>query len=324
VERLPLNALQVFVSAARAGNMTRAADRLHLTVSALSHQVRLLETRLGVSLFVRGPRGLRLTPAGTRLLERVAPHLDGIEAAVRPLCTRRDSVLSISVVPSMGTSWLVPRLPRFVAAHPGVEFNLDSSADLVDFGDGRFDGALRYGGGHWPGVEAELLFEEWLTPVASPRLLGGRRPRIEQLGDWPLLSPDDPWPRWFAQYGGSEPARYVATFSNTETLQRATLEGLGVSLGRVTMARPLIENGLLVQLFPERMKARYAHWLVYPERARAHAGFSAFRDWLLAEAAAFRASEAAAVPASGPPAPVRRRSAAGKPAAAPKRRPRGS
>jgi LysR family glycine cleavage system transcriptional activator len=81
---------------------------------------------------------------------------------------------------------------------------------------------------------------------------------------------------------------------------------------------------LLVQQFPERMKARYAHWLVYPERARAHAGFSAFRDWLLAEAAVFRASEAAALPASSPPTPARGRSAAGKPAAAPRRRPRGS
>jgi LysR family glycine cleavage system transcriptional activator len=90
------------------------------------------------------------------------------------------------------------------------------------------------------------------------------------------------------------------------------------------MARPLIESGLLVQLFPERMKARYAHWLVYPERARAHAGFAAFRDWLLAEAAAFRASEAAAVPASSAATPSRRKTAAGKLPASPRRRSRAS
>jgi LysR family glycine cleavage system transcriptional activator len=295
VERPPLNALQVFVNAARAQNMTRAAERLHLTVSALSHQVRLLERRLGCSLFVRGPRGLKLTAEGAMLLERVAPHLDAIDAALQPLCARHDCVLSISALPSLASSWLVPRLARFVALMPDLEFNLDSSIERVDFADGRFDGALRYGAGNWDGVHAELLFEEWLTPVASPSLLAGRkRPRPEQLGDWPLLCPDDPWPRWFELHGGKEPRRYLATFSDSETLQRATLEGMGVSLGRETLIRPLIETGRLVALFPGRMKARYAHYLVYPERSRQRSGFQAFRSWVHEEAAAFRAAATSA------------------------------
>lgn len=299
MERIPLNALLVFVTAARAQNMTRAAERLHLTVSALSHQVRLLEERIGCRLFVRGPRGLKLTAEGSLLLERVAPHLDAIERALKPLCARRDSALSLSALPSLASSWLVPRLPRFVAQHPDVELNLDSSIERVDFADGRFDGALRYGPGHWPGVEAELLFEEWLTPVASPSLLAGRRPpRLDELGDWPLLCPDDPWPRWFELHGGRAPARYVATFSDSETLQRATLAGMGVSLGRATLIRPLIESGLLVALFPERMKARYAHYLVYPSRSLEHAGFNAFRAWITAEAEAFRLAETAAATAA--------------------------
>lgn len=307
MERAPLNALQVFVTAARTQNLTRAAERLHLTVSALSHQVRLLEQRLGCSLFVRGPRGLRPTAEGALLLQRVGPHLDAIDAALRPLCARRDLALSLSALPSMASSWLVPRLPRFFARHPEFEFNLDSSIELVDFADGRFDGALRYGPGRWGELETELLFEEWLTPVASPRLLAGRkRPRLDRLGDWPLLCPDDPWPRWFEQFGGSEPARYVATFSDSETLQRAALEGMGVALGRLTMARPLLESGRLVALFPERMRARYAHYLVYPKRSLEHAGFKAFRTWLQAEAAAFRAEAEAGT---------------GRAAAAPRRRP---
>ncbi len=289
MERTPLNALAVFVTAARAQNMTRAAERLHLSVSALSHQVRLLEQRVGCSLFLRGPRGLKLTAEGALLLDRVAPHLDAIDTALRPLCARRDCVLSISALPSLASSWLVPRLPRFVAQYPDFEFNLDSSIERVDFADGRFDGALRYGPGNWDGVNAELMFEEWLTPVVAPTLLADRdRPRLDQLGDWPLLSPDDPWPRWFEQFGGKEPARYVATFSDSDTLQRATAEGMGVSLGRETLMRPLVESGRLVVLFPERMKARYAHYLVYPERSREHAGFQAFRTWLLGETAAFR------------------------------------
>lgn len=289
MERPPLNALQVFVHAARAQNMTRAAERLHLTVSALSHQVRLLEQRLGFALFARGPRGLKLTAEGASLLERVAPHLDAIDAAMQPLAGRRDCMLSISALPSLASSWLVPRLPRFVARMPELEINLDSSVDRVDFADGRFDGALRYGGGHWEGVTAELLFEEWLSPVASPDLFGKRKhPRLDQLGDWPLLGLDDAWPRWFERHGGKAPKRYVASFSESETLQRATVEGMGISLGRETVIRPLIESGRLIALVPQRMPSRYSHYLVYPQRSAQHRGFQAFRSWIHEEAAASR------------------------------------
>ena len=287
--RAPLNALHTFIAAARAGNLTRAAERQHLTVSALSHQIRLLEERVGFALFTRGPRGMKLTAEGQRLLDNVAPHLEAIEEALKPLCARCDDALSLSAMPSMTSSWLLPRLPRFVAAHPEIELNLDSSIELVDFADGRLDAALRYGAGQWPGVVVEQLLEEWLTPVASPSLLAGRkRLRLEDLGELPLLCPEDPWPEWFALHGGRPPRRYAASFSDSESRQRAAVEGIGVALGRTTMARPLIENGTLVALFPELMKSARAHYLVYPERSRRHVGFVVFREWLLDEAARFR------------------------------------
>ncbi|TAN03781.1 MAG: LysR family transcriptional regulator [Rhodanobacteraceae bacterium] len=289
--RAPLNPLQTFVAAARAQNLTRAAERMHLTVSALSHQIRLLEERVCCPLFVRGPRGLKLTAEGQRLFDNVAPHLDAIEDALKPLCARDDHALSLSAMPSMTSSWLLPRLPRFVASHPEVELNLDSSIELVDFADGRCDAALRYGMGEWPGLVVELLIEEWLTPVASPSLLVGRKPpRLEELGKLPLLGPEEIWQNWFAQHGGRPPRRYVASFNDAESRQRAALGGLGVALGRTTMVRPLIEAGQLVTLFPELMKGRRAHYLVYPERSRRHPGFAAFREWLVEEAASFRAS----------------------------------
>jgi LysR family glycine cleavage system transcriptional activator len=291
VDRLPLNALHVFVNAARAKNLTRAAERLHLTVSALSHQVRTLEERLGVSLFTRGPRGLGLTRDGAWLFDRVAPHIDAIDAAVRPARQRADSVLALSAMPSLASSWLMPRLPRFVARYPEVEINLDSSIDLVDFADGRFDAALRYGAGRWDGARSELLFEEWLTPVASPSLLRGRkRRRLADLPTLPLLCPEDPWPAWFSAFGGTPPRRFVANFNDSETRQRAAVEGIGVALGRIAMVRPLIENGLLVALYPERLRAEFAHYLVYPERSLEHRAFAAFREWVCEEAAAYRAS----------------------------------
>jgi LysR family glycine cleavage system transcriptional activator len=289
--RPPLNALHVFVAAARAQNLTRAAEHLHLTVSALSHQIRLLEERVDCALFVRGPRGLKLTAVGQRVFDHVAPHLDAIEGALKPLCARNDNTLSLSAMPSMASSWLLPRLPGFVARHPEIELNLDSSIDLVDFADGRHDAALRYGTGDWPGLVVELLLEEWLTPVANPSLLAGRkRRRLEDLGDLPLLCPEDPWQEWFALYGGRPPRRYAASFNDSESRQRAAVEGIGVALGRTTMVRPLIETGQLVALFPQLMKAKRWHYLVYPERSRKHAGFVAFREWLLDEAARFSAT----------------------------------
>jgi LysR family glycine cleavage system transcriptional activator len=295
MERPPLNALQVFVTAARAQNLTRAAERLHLTVSALSHQMRSLEERLGYRVFERGPRGLTLTPDGARLLDRIAPSLDTIAQALRPARARRDNALSLSAMPSLASSWLMPHLPGFVARHPDVELNLDSSIDLVDFADDRFDAALRYGPGQWDGVTSELLFEEWLTPVASPSLLARHgTPKLDELARWPLLCPEDPWPLWFETFGGSAPKRFVANYSDSETRQRAAVEGIGIALGRMTMVRPLIESGMLIALFPKRLRARYAHYLVYPQRSREHAPFRAFREWLAKEAAAFRATTDAA------------------------------
>lgn len=304
--QVPLDPLQTFVMAARTRNLTRAAERMHLTVSALSHQIRGLEERVGCSLFVRSSRGLKLTAVGQRLFVKVAPHLDAVAEALLPLCARDDASLSLSIVPSMTTGWLLPRLLRFVALHPGVRLNLDSSVALIDFADGRFDAALRYGTGDWPDVVVERLLDEWRTPVASPSLLAGRqRPRLEQLGDLPLLDFDDPWAAWFAKFGGRAPRRYAASFNDDEAVQRAAAEGLGVALGLVTMARPLLEAGQLVQLFPELMKSDKAYFLVYPERSRQHTSFMAFREWLREEAARFGA---------GPAAPRRRPSGRRTPA----------
>lgn len=284
MSRPPLHALQGFIAAARLGNLSRAAESLNLTVSALSHQMRSLEERLGQQLLVRNSRGVGLTADGERLLERVAPHLDAINQALRPYAARHDDVLTVSATPSMASAWLVPRLSRFLAAHPQIEINLQSSAAVVDFArDSGVDAALRIGYGRWPGVTAEHLFDEWLVPMASPALLArmGQTP----LRDWPLLGdPDGQWNRWFAQHESEPPARYVAYFDDSEAHHRAALDGVGVALGRLTRARLLLDSGQLVALTRERMKTDYAHYLVYPSRSAAHRGLLAFREWLHREA----------------------------------------
>lgn len=298
MSRLPLHPLQGFVLAARLGNLSRAADALHLSVSALSHQIRVLESRLGRRLFARGPRGIVLTAEGQRLHDAVAEPFAALERALRAHGPRRDDVLTLSLLSSFASSWLVPRLPAFLAAQPQLELNLQSGAALVDFGrEADIDAALRYGPGGWPGLHADLLFEDWLTPVASPALLArlGGKPALAEFGRMPLL--DDRanrWRDWFARFGGTAPKRFVAAFDDAEALHRAAASGLGLAMGRLSLARPLLDAGLLVELSPQRIKSEYAHYLVYPPRSADHAGLQAFRAWLLAAA-----REYTAVPVGG-------------------------
>ncbi|QSQ23969.1 LysR family transcriptional regulator [Pyxidicoccus parkwayensis] len=288
--RPSLYALQGFVTAARHGNLSRAAKALHLTVSALSHQIRGLEEQLDQRLFVRNARGVELTADGRRLFERVAENLDAIERAMQPYCARRDDVLTLTVLPSLATSWLVPRLPRFVALNPRLEINLQSSVEVVDFEkEMDIDAGLRFGQGPWPGLRSVHLFDDWVTPTASPALIQRMgRPTLKTLERFPLLGSIS-WGAWFERYGGTPPRRFVANFDDTETLNRAAVEGLGIALGRLTLIRPLVQAGLLVPLFSECLKTDRAHYLVYPQRSDDHAGLAAFREWLLVEASNYTA-----------------------------------
>ncbi|KFN42432.1 LysR substrate-binding domain-containing protein [Arenimonas oryziterrae] len=284
--RLPLAALESFLLAARLGNLSRAAGQLNLTVSALSHQMRGLEERLGRKLFIRGSRGVSLTAEGERLIDGIAAPLGAIERALRQCEIPSDDILNLSLMPSMASSWLLPRLPEFVAAHPELQINLQSTPVLVNFELEPIDAAIRFGGGQWPGLIAEHLFDETLTPVASPALvkrLG--RERLRDLSACPLLGdPGGRWPAWFERAGGTPPARFVAHFSDSETLHKAAVEGLGIALGRMTMARPLIETGRLLALSKQRLRAEFSHYLVMPPRSEKRQSVRLFRDWLLAQA----------------------------------------
>ena len=296
MSRPPLHALQGFVAAARIGNLSRAAESLNLTVSALSHQVRGLEERIGQRLFARGARGVTLTEDGRALFERIAPHLDAIELALRPCRVRRDDALTLTLMPSFASSWLVSRLPRFLDAHPQLQISLQSNVGVVDFErEPALDAGIRFGPGQWPGLDAVHLFDDWVIPTASPALIERLgRPTLATLGDFPLLgAPGGRWSGWFDHFGGALPSRFVATFDDSENLHRAAAEGLGIALGRMTLARPLIDAGRLVVLFDERLKAEFAHYLVFPPRSRNHAGLAAFRDWLLGEARTYVDAEVA-------------------------------
>ena len=286
MSRPPLDQIDAFVIAARLGNLTRAAEAMHLTVSALSHRMRLLEERVGHQLLVRGPRGVVMTPQGQRLFDAAAGPIDAIEHALRRLSARTDNLLTLSLIPSMGTAWLVPRLPGFLSRHPELGLSLQSSTHVVDFEREPVDAALRLGAGQWPGVVAEFLFDEWIMPVASPDFIARHgKPTLAAISTLPLLGdPANRWRDWFTAFGGTAPARHVAVFDDTETLHQAAAQGLGIALARQTLAQPLIDSGRLVPLTRKRLKADFAHYLVYPERSRQHPGFQTLRSWLLEQA----------------------------------------
>jgi DNA-binding transcriptional LysR family regulator len=286
--KLPLGLLQQFVLVARLGNLSRAAAQANLTVSALSHQMRQLEERLERRLFERGPRGVKLTVDGCTLLEAVGEHFDGIEHALLHYQKRRNETLTLSASPGIMSGWLVPRLPRLVAAHPELELNLQSGSALVNFEREPVDAALRYGRGEWVGLHSERLFGEWIAPVAAPALverMADADPK--DLSQWPLLGDPNPssrWKDWFAKVGGTVPRRYVAHFDSFDAQRHAALEGLGVAMGRMVMSKSLIDAGRLTVLGDRYLPVQDAYWLVYPPRSREHPGLQLFRDWLLAEA----------------------------------------
>lgn len=291
ISQPPLDLLDTFVAVAREGNLTRVARTRHLTVSALSHRLRQLEDRLGQPLLVRGPRGVTPTPAGARLLEQVAPALEVVERALRGMRSPGRERLTISLMPTMASGWLIPRLPRFLGQHPEIGVNLLSNWERVDFQREDVDCALRYGAGHWDKVTAEPLFDEYLSPVASPELLRRIGPvRPAEFGKAPLL--DDAgsrWREWFARFGGTPPRHYVAVFDDAEALHHAAVQGLGIALDRTLLARPLIEAGRLRALSRKRLKSDWSHYLVYPARSVDLPAFAAFRQWLHGEAQLYAA-----------------------------------
>lgn len=213
--RLPhLNALRAFEAAGRHGSFTRAAAELHVTHAAISHQVRALEEHLGVSLFRRTTRAVKLTDAGQTLLPVMTKALDAMADAIQRLgADDATGSLTVGVTPAFAARWLVPRLAGFQAAHPEIDVRLAPSYQLVDFTRDEADLAVRYGHGRWSGVRADKLLSLDTVPVCSPALLTGPNPlrTPADLKHHTLLHDDlgEVWRRWLVAAGidGIDPTR---------------------------------------------------------------------------------------------------------------------
>ncbi len=287
----PLNALASFEAASRHLSFSKAADELHVTHGAVSRAVRHLEESLGVELFVRATRSVSLTSTGTKYAAQVRDILDQLESATLAITGRNATgILSISTLDSFAGKWLVPRLFGFRRLHSDIDVRLSTSERLADFVSDGIDIAIRYGRGQYPGLEAELLMQEELFPVCSPKLLDGPHPlRAPSDLKFHTLIHDDfhiDWSMWLRAAGiaGIDPHRGPRLNSSGQALQAAIL-GEGVVLGRSALVGDDLAAGRLVRPFEFKMPAGLAYYLVYPPRALQRKKVKAFRDWLFAEIA---------------------------------------
>ena len=287
----PLNALTSFEAASRHLSFSKAADELHVTHGAVSRAVRHLEEALGIELFVRATRSVSLTSAGAKYAAQVRDILDQLESATLAITGRNSTgILSISTLDSFAGKWLVPRLFGFRRLHSDIDVRLSTSERLADFVSDGIDIAIRYGRGQYPGLEAELLMQEELFPVCSPKLLDGPHPlRAPSDLKFHTLIHDDfhiDWSMWLRAAGiaGIDPHRGPRLNSSGQALQAAML-GEGVVLGRSALVGDDLAAGRLVRPFEFKMPAGLAYYLVYPPRALQRKKVKAFRDWLFTEIA---------------------------------------
>lgn len=307
LERLPsLNALRVFLAAAEHQSISRAATTLHLTHSAVSHQVRLLQEELGIALFERSGRGLKLTPAGASYAERIERAFADIREATQALVhdTRRRP-LRVSSMPSFAANWLLPRLGDFISAHAEIDVEVQSTGRLADIKGGEVDVALRYGRGSYAGLHCELLMHDWHFPVCArdfarrhgllppvSRSGGGERKRVAEfardIDEIPLLRSDnEPWTPWFAAAGvaGREPTR-GPIFDDSSLMLLAAVAGQGICLGRHAITMDELATGRLIRPFATVVEAPNSYYFVCRNADLATPSVAAFRDWLQTQASA--------------------------------------
>lgn len=272
--------LLAFDALARTGGFTAAARDLSLTQGAVSRQVAQLEAQLGVALVARVGRGAVLTEAGAAYARQARAALEALGAgAMAAMGQGGDSSLHLAILPTFGTRWLMPRIPRFVRRHPEVTLHFATRIGRFDMAAEGIDAAIHSGRGDWPGVRLTLLLAERAMPVCAPALAGRR------LADLPLLGlqtrPDGWAERWRAESLAGAPPPPVMRFEQVGTLAQAAVAGMGAALLPGFLIRPELESGALVAIGDE-VATGYGYYFAEPQGVAKRA-VGQLRDWLVTE-----------------------------------------
>jgi len=290
LRRLPnLAALRAFEAAARHENFSRAAEEIHVTHGAISHQVRALEEELGVTLFARHGKRIAITPEGENFAVTLRRALTEIAAAADALrADAKQKKLTVTALPSFAARWLAPHLGQFIEQNPDLEVMLQSSSHLTDFVRESVDVGIRFGKGNYPGLTVEKIMDDYYYPVASPRFNGGELPRTPQkLAQSMLLRCEgEPWTPWFQAAGLDLPEPTGGlVFQDSSMLVRAAAEGHGIALARHAIVTTELQSGELVCLFDIAVKCPQSYYLVCPPSSMLKPQVQAFRKWLFEEIA---------------------------------------
>jgi LysR family glycine cleavage system transcriptional activator len=291
----PLNALRAFEATARHLSFSKAAEEMHVTPAALSHQIKGLEDLLALKLFHRRARAIELTDAARLIYPGIRTGFESLRDAVEQLDRKRqDRILVVSATPGFTAKWLVPRLYRFLAKHPEVDTRISASSEYANFITDGVDVGIRLSAGAHPDLYVEKLSDEWLVPLCSPRLLEGpaplRHPR--DLARFTLIQVDLPgvvptWSEWLRAAGidGIDTSGGLRLNVADHALD-AAIEGAGVVLAYKLVASRDIGLGRLVAPFgPEIPLPGRSYHFVCPRGAEKRAPVKAFRDWVFSEIA---------------------------------------
>ncbi|QFY41620.1 transcriptional regulator GcvA [Candidatus Methylospira mobilis] len=312
----PLNALRAFESAARHLSFKKAAEELHVTPAAISHQIKALEDNLDIRLFHRGSRTLALTPVGQVALGKLHAGFNQLAEAVEDMRSYdNDPIFTVSVTPSFANKWLMPRLHRFVAKHPDIEVRITASTklvdnksmtllqdkELVDVELGSIDIAIRFGSGQFPGFRVEKLFPATVLPLCSPKLMEDTHPlrNPSDLVHHTLLHVDpiyrfehqSYWEIWLEAaglQGKIDPVRGMH-FNHAYLALEAAIDGLGVALTQSILAASDIATGRLVAPFRQELSMDFTYYLIYTEATAQRPSLIAFRQWLFDEIRSMKA-----------------------------------
>ncbi|AQT94551.1 MULTISPECIES: transcriptional regulator GcvA [Pseudomonas] len=287
----PTATLRAFEVATRHATFTSASEELHVTQSAVSHQLKHLEDLWGLQLFQRG-KALRLTPAGAALAPIVREFFMNLEVTLADLREQKGRVrLKVSTTYSFALKWLLPRLPSLSQQHPEILITLETSDKAIKFSSSDPDVAIRLGNGNYPGLHSEFMLREQIFPVASPDLLNrfGAPHEPAELLRYPLLTRDGAdlvpkWEAWFEHIGVSiAPLKESVRFADTNMTIEAALLGQGVALARSGHVEAEINDGHLVRLFELPFASPVGYYFVCPKGIETQPHIISFRNWLLAE-----------------------------------------
>ncbi|MCV2867708.1 LysR family transcriptional regulator [Defluviimonas sp. WL0002] len=285
-----ISLLTAFEAVCRTGSTLAAARDLDLTQGAVSRLIQNLEAQLGVQLFLREGRRLRPTDRALAYARDVGKALDLISrGSMRLRAGTGGGTLALAILPTFGTRWLAPRLPRFLSAHPGITINLGTRLRPFDFEEEGFDAAIHFGADSWPGAGAIKLFDERLVATCSPEFLAANPAGdATELTRMPLLQLEtrpNAWASWFRQHGVDGTPAQGMLFDQFAPMIQATIHGLGVALLPEFLAKAELADGRLVAAWGAPVAGEGSYYLVWPRVGEWYPPLQAFRDWLLSEAA---------------------------------------